>query len=86
MTSKCLDVVHLKSQMRQVRTYLHRTTRIIFANLDQLVACGRFEKDQLGAPSTGLASHLFEPEHARKSEPSYPSPSRGNVCEAVFLP
>ena len=57
-----LDVVHLESEMRQVRPDLHRTALIKFAELDFLFAPGRFQKNQLRAAAGSMPAHLFEAE------------------------
>src|SRR5438477_1219690 len=43
------EVVHLESQMRQVRLHLHRTARRETAELDLFLALRRFEEDQFRA-------------------------------------
>ena len=63
MTGKRFKVIDLKSLVRQIRTHLDRTAGIVFADLDEFLASGRFEENQLRAASTGHAAHLFETEH-----------------------
>src|SRR6266403_2848662 len=60
---KLFQVVHLKSEMRKIRTDHDRPTLVEFANLDLLVPLSRFQKNQLRATARGVATKLLESEH-----------------------
>jgi capsid portal protein len=57
---KLIQVLHLKSQMREVRSNHNRPALVEFANLNFLVAIGRFQKNELRTAAGRLAANLFE--------------------------
>ena len=63
MSCELVQVVHLKSKMRQIGADHYRPALIKFANLDFFVAAGGFQKDELGAAPGCLTSNLFQSEN-----------------------
>ena len=60
---KLLQVVHLKGEMRKIRTDNDRPALIEFANLDLLVRPQAPSENQLRAAARGVAAKLLESEH-----------------------
>ena len=57
------EVVHFKGEMGEIGADHYRPAFVKFANLDFLVATGRFQKNQLRATARGLAPNLIEPKN-----------------------
>ena len=62
VTRKRVHILHFKCQMSQVRPHDHRAAGVVFADLDQLLAAGRLEKNQLRAAPGGKAPDLLQAE------------------------
>jgi hypothetical protein len=57
-----IQVVHLKREMGEVGSNHNRPAFVEFANLNFLVAIGRFQKHELRTATRRLAANLFETE------------------------
>lgn len=58
-----LDVVDLKGKMGQVGPDQDRAALVKLAELDFLLASGRFQEDQLRAAPRGVAPDFLQPEN-----------------------
>src|SRR5437868_13899011 len=58
-----LQVVHFKSEVRQIGANLYRAALIEFTNFYLLVAAGRLEKNELRTAPRCVATDFFQPEH-----------------------
>ena len=60
---KGIHILDLKRQMREIRTNHHRATAVVFADFQQHLTAGRFQKDKLRPAVTFLAPNLLESEN-----------------------
>jgi hypothetical protein len=63
MFGKSLHILHSKGQMSEIRTHHDRTASVVFADFDEGITPGRFQKNQLRPAVTFLATDLFEAEN-----------------------
>ena len=58
-----LDVIDLESEVGEIGADLDGAALVKLANLDQLLAAGSLEENQLGTASAGQAADLLKAEH-----------------------
>lgn len=62
MFGEGLNVIDLECQVGQVGADLDRAARVKFTDLDEFLAPGRFEEDELGASPARAAADLLQAE------------------------